>query len=622
MCASLYHPSQFNYITYEASSGGLSVPESDQRISYYGVSGYPTLKWDGYTTTVGAGAGEATGAPYIAIIENHRLTTTPLAVAVTDWDFQSGSAFADVKVKLFGNLTSIANTYVRVALVENHITYGGHSHYNRILRDMFPNVTGTALTIQNTGEEQTLHLPFAWNATWNPAECLIIAWVQRDSDKFIYNSSSSSVGEFAVMAAVDGAQQVVAQPGQPIVFGTTNIMNVGTATDTYDLTLDNSSLPAGWDAYFTYNGVDGTSATVTLDAFASTSLVVTMIPGPVGSGRAALNIFSQGAGAIIESLDFVGLAGGTDVLMIADDGDASYAYDYFGPALASAGHSYAVWDRELAAVTDVTLAGYDAVLWLCGSNSPGLIPADRTAIDSYLAAGGHLLLTGQDIAQDLQAEGGGARVWFQLKTKCRYLSGNSGSTFINGVAGDPISDGLSFAIIGGDGANNQTDPDVIQALTAEALPVFNYGSGTLAGSRVEVDGYRLVFLAFGFEGIETSATRNEVMDNALAWLIGTDLTPVQDAPRVLTLAQNTPNPFNPLTKIAFALDQNGPVRLAVYDLQGRLVRTLVSEPMLAGEHTLVWDGRDDAGQQAASGTYVYRLTTDGATLSHKMTLVK
>ncbi len=622
MCGGLYHPSQFNYITYEASSGGLSVPESDQRIAYYGISGFPTLKFDGYTTVVGAGADAVTGEAYAAIIESHRLTTTPLAVAVTGWSFESGSAFADVKVKLFGDLASSANTRIRVALVENHLSYGGHSHYQRVLRDMFPDVTGTALTIQNAGEEQSVHLPFAWNAAWHPEECLIIAWVQRDSDKFIYNSSSSAVGEFAVMAAVDGDQQVIAQAGEPIVFGTTNLMNVGTEIDTYDITLDTSTLPEGWSAYFTHDGVEGTAVSVTLDPFASTSLFVTMVPGPGGSGRAVLNVFSQGGGEIVESLDFVGLAGGTDVLMIADDGEASYAYDFFGPALDAAGRTYAVWDRDLAAVTSTTLAGYDAVIWACGNKNPGLIPADRTAIDSYLTAGGHMLITGQDIAQDLQTEGGGARIWFQLRTKCRYVSGDEANSTVNGVAGDPISDGLSFSIVGGDGADNQTDPDIIQALTAEAMPVFHYGSGTLAGSRVEVDGYKLVFLAFGFEGIATAALRDQVMDNALAWLIGGASTPVQDTPRVLTLAPNTPNPFNPLTKIAFALDRSGPVQLAVYDLQGRLVRTLLSEPLVAGQHDLVWDGRDDAGQQAASGTYVYRLTADGATLSRKMTLVK
>ncbi len=119
MCASLYYPIQFNYITYEASSGGLSVPESDQRIAYYAISGFPTLKFDGYTTVVGAGASAADGSEYIPIIETHFLNTTPVEVRVTDYSFTPGSSFVDVKVKLYGNLANIANTYIRVALVEN-----------------------------------------------------------------------------------------------------------------------------------------------------------------------------------------------------------------------------------------------------------------------------------------------------------------------------------------------------------------------------------------------------------------------------------------------------------------------------------------------------------------------
>jgi hypothetical protein len=620
VCASLYYPWQFNYITYEGSSGGLSVLASNQRIAYYGTDGIPALKWDGYESTLGAGAEEATGAPYILIIDDHLMTTSPVSVAVSNWSFTPGAAFVDVKVSLLDNLASSANTRIRVALVENNLTYGGHSHYNRILRAMFPDAVGTELTIQNAGQEQTVHLPFTMNAVWKTEDLQLVAWVQRDSNKFIYNSSSSTVGIPQVIS--DGARNVIAQGTDPVVFGNTAIRNVGPTADTYDLTLDASTLPFGWDAYFTYNGVNGTSASISLDFLDTANLTLTIIPaGSSGSGRVTLDVFSQVYGHHLLSLPFVAVASGTDVLVVADDG-GTFAEDYFAPTFEAAGKTYAVWDRRLDPVAGTTLVGYDSVIWLCGERTPGLISADRTAIDSYLTAGGHILITGQDIAQDLQTEGGGARIWFQLRTKCRYLNGDAGSTSINGVAGDPISDGLNFAITGGDGANNQTDPDVIEALTAEAVPVFRYSTNTLAGSRVEIDGYRLVFLAFGFEGIATSGVRNEVMDNALAWLIGDSSTPVQDTPRALTLAQNTPNPFNPQTKIAFALDRNGPVQLAIYDLQGRVVRTLVSEPMLAGEHTLVWDGRDDANQQAASGTYVYRLTADGTTLSRKMTLVK
>jgi hypothetical protein len=90
----------------------------------------------------------------------------------------------------------------------------------------------------------------------------------------------------------------------------------------------------------------------------------------------------------------------------------------------------------------------------------------------------------------------------------------------------------------------------------------------------------------------------------------------------LMLGQNHPNPFNPSTAIAFALPAGGPVELAVFDVAGRRVRTLVSEALDAGQHTVLWDGRDEAGNQAASGIYLYKLVTETRTLTRKMMLVK
>jgi len=100
------------------------------------------------------------------------------------------------------------------------------------------------------------------------------------------------------------------------------------------------------------------------------------------------------------------------------------------------------------------------------------------------------------------------------------------------------------------------------------------------------------------------------------------VTAVGDLPQVVALETNYPNPFNPQTTIRFAVPRTGDVRLDVFDLRGRLVTTLVDEQMQAGRHEAVWTGKDTSGRQVASGTYVYRLTADGQTLTHKMLLVK
>ncbi len=93
-------------------------------------------------------------------------------------------------------------------------------------------------------------------------------------------------------------------------------------------------------------------------------------------------------------------------------------------------------------------------------------------------------------------------------------------------------------------------------------------------------------------------------------------------PTALNLAQNRPNPFNPSTTIAFSLPERGQVTLRVYDVEGRLVRTLVNGALPAGGHEATWRGDDDDGRRAASGLYFYRLQTPSGDLVRKMTLVK
>lgn len=89
------------------------------------------------------------------------------------------------------------------------------------------------------------------------------------------------------------------------------------------------------------------------------------------------------------------------------------------------------------------------------------------------------------------------------------------------------------------------------------------------------------------------------------------------------LQQNTPNPFNPHTTIAFDLDRPQRASLRVFDLAGRLVRTLVDgEPLMGGSHRRDWNGRNGAGRPVAAGVYFYRLDTDRTSETRRMMLVK
>jgi len=86
---------------------------------------------------------------------------------------------------------------------------------------------------------------------------------------------------------------------------------------------------------------------------------------------------------------------------------------------------------------------------------------------------------------------------------------------------------------------------------------------------------------------------------------------------------NYPNPFNPVTNVQYSVPRDANVELAIYDVAGRLVRTLVTEPAhSAGRHTVRWDGRDDDGRAIAAGVYFARLIVDAESTASKMVLLK
>lgn len=89
------------------------------------------------------------------------------------------------------------------------------------------------------------------------------------------------------------------------------------------------------------------------------------------------------------------------------------------------------------------------------------------------------------------------------------------------------------------------------------------------------------------------------------------------------LRQNVPNPFNPVTEIAFDVPREGAnVSLRIYDVSGRLIRTLVQGYQPSGTRTVTWTGTDDQGRAVSSGTYFYQLTAPTFSERKKMVLLR
>lgn len=108
-----------------------------------------------------------------------------------------------------------------------------------------------------------------------------------------------------------------------------------------------------------------------------------------------------------------------------------------------------------------------------------------------------------------------------------------------------------------------------------------------------------------------------------AVIVGDGVSPVGDELAAATpVITAQPNPFNPLTSIRFSLPGARHARLAIFDVEGRRVRTLLDGLVPAGWSSVRWDGRTDGGLASPSGVYLYRLVTDREQLSGRVTLTR
>ncbi len=95
-----------------------------------------------------------------------------------------------------------------------------------------------------------------------------------------------------------------------------------------------------------------------------------------------------------------------------------------------------------------------------------------------------------------------------------------------------------------------------------------------------------------------------------------------EIPRAYSLSQNYPNPFNPQTTITYDVAKASNVRLCVYAVTGRHIRTLADEERAAGGYSVTWDGTDDTGRDVTSGVYMCRMETGDYRAVRKMLLVR
>ncbi len=594
------------------------------RINYYGISGIPDVVIDGVTHVY--------PSPYTAmanVINARLLIPSPLTFTNMSGLLQGSNINLSFDVNV-ETATPGTNFRLFVIATEEDIPYNWQGQTN--CYDVFRRSnasTGEVIDLSVVGT-QHFDRTLPYYSEYNPTGLHAVVIVQNYTTKEVVQA-----GEFSILVpyffslAYDGPRVKIAGSNEVVSFGG-SIENRGSNPDTYNVSV--SGVPAGWTySYTTPAGTYSGPSTLPLNSGESGAITLNVnSQGNSGPAFVEIRFESQAVPGMVESLNYTKI-NGLNVLLVDDDNGEARETNY----VTSLDATGVVWERW-SIQDNGTLTGQnlidaaDAVIWFCGqgTTNPTLTASEQQAVTDFLANGGDLFINGADIGYTLADPASPfytaqSAAWFATALRATYETNFVFGSTINGIPGDPISDGLTGVTL----SNSQHPPGLLDGVQAAAGadPVWIFNNQAYkAGTRYVDGGTKVVYFTFPWECLPQESQRNLVMQRIVDYFgISAGVSaPVAAAPAQSVLGQNFPNPFNPATVIEYALADAGQVELRVYDLNGRMVRELVNAPQAASRYQVEWDGRDDLGRELASGIYFYQLNAPGIRETRRMVLTK
>ncbi len=325
----------------------------------------------------------------------------------------------------------------------------------------------------------------------------------------------------------------------------------------------------------------------------------------------------------------------------------SPTFDFYATKAADLGVGNGLGGRTAGA----SLAAYTDMIYRSGINDihtmsqgdydrdPG---DDLSALLTWLAAGEkNLYMSGDGLASDLVGnQGVPGSSWLSLVSRVdvitndvRWFIANQVSPLVVAESGNPVFNGLDQWVVNGGCPRFHTIDGVIPLAGVSRLAEFadpGGDAGAYAFSSATLNYYqtsnRIISMPYDLAqivdvGPESPLSKsNQVLKDVLMYfgfLRGIGAVPGAEAFSV----SSYPNPFNPATKIAYTIEAPGHLTLKIYDVRGRLVRTLLDQDVQSSGFVM-WDGTDVKGAQVASGVYFREATMGQRVFVEKMALIK
>ncbi|MBA3647765.1 MAG: Omp28-related outer membrane protein [Chitinophagales bacterium] len=560
-----------------------NTSQNADRINYYGVTGVPTV------IEMGSKKNASPGAYSQIDVDAQLAVSTSVKIEVADTAYGTlHNVF--VTVSSVGDPTSAGTIHLRTAVIERTVFYNGDNGetvFPNVMRLMLPDTDGELLTLPANGSDTTFYFTYTQDSAWNPSELAIVAFVQDDFSKEVFNCGSS----FDPTANVVNNENVTSA-GMPGIVSDFSLQaeNSGKETENYRYSIS-SNAPSDWSATFMVNGVTySDSAFITIEPGQSLPITVDVTPGTTpGFAQYTLTATSVSHPEDDAVSNTVYVISGITDLVVNNDGNkgdgeaenASHWESVYLQGLSTSGSTtYTSMGSGIAtkASSESSLAGVKNIFYNVGWTFPALTEEWAQQLENFMNAGGNLFISGQDIGWDISADpsaGGHASPLLQ-DFYTNYLfaqfigDGDLTNRPLTANPVDPVFGSLgTITLINYYG--NYFYPDQI-APAGIGTPIFYYNNDTnkVAGVRADNGTFKVVYIAPGPE-MMSSLTRDNVIKAAYDWFYGiTGIEQVNNAS--VLIGQNYPNPSDEFTSILLGNLTND-YTFILTDVAGRIMLT-------------------------------------------------
>lgn len=576
----------------------LCEADNNSRINYYGVNAVPWIEVNGVTVST-------TQAAFENAVATGNVQYAPFSITLTPERFSNDVINVHVKIirdpndnTTFGNVKlRVALTETEVQVIGNSCCVNGETQFHSVCRKMLPNANGTAFAIPAPGDSVELDLLYIPTIEFIQAvdfeNIRVVAFIQSDDTQEMYQSTMADLlPSNNVNAAFQVEENLGASPF------TVNFMDFSTATPTTNI--------VSWEWDFNNDGTidsQDPNPTWTYTTEQSYTVSLTVSDGNEQSTRTLENYITV-------------LGSTSDILVVNGIAYATYTTEmenFYNSSACFGDHQVDVWDLFGDQGFDYSLNPniqqvnllnrnipssilnlYQKVIWIGNSYSGDEAFYNPSQMLDYIGQGGNFLLATREGAEFFNTA---------LLNYCGITSMSGLSVITQLIA---LDDSLvNMAPVG----TNDRNQFVLLGASSEAVPIFddNITTNWTAGFRIQkgTDGVFMYIAGrpYRFNNSASYQNYDYIIDNMLNYVqVGIEDPAAAEVLESYQLYQNYPNPFNPTTTISYVVKNSNFVKLKIFDVLGREVKTLVNEFQTANMYSVQFDA-----SAYSTGVYYYKL---------------